>query len=1273
VDVPAEEADPSDNQPPTPGAPPDAYLKALQQLERMRLQEEAPGAPPAEPESWFLGPRRWLASVLPWPVPRAQAQAGQCAGAPSWVPIGPAPLRLYNPLLGADVSNAGIVKAIAVDPANSQKLFIGARNSGIWRTTNQGGSWTPMPNDVPSHRNETLLVHPDNSNVVFAGTGLGAATFDGGGNTDLKKAVGTLRSTDGGATWYRIGPSCCQGSGCASGCPPLADPTTSTLEVKGIAIDSNRRVYVATSKGLWYSDNAHNFQVPCSCAQGPCTTCQVTWTRATIPNVDVTAVVTHVFVSAVSSTTVYANVPEGSQAGWYKSTNRAQGSWTTINGSGSTALPLTNGLGRAAIARGGVTGNDTIYSIARGVPSSQCGAGQQRDRLYRTTDSGATWQALDFGIGSQQACEGGPCNPDCIEGGKNVVQVHPTDPKIVAFGGVSLFRSTNTGCLSQNNPPGCVATQNVQRIGAGIIHADQNALTFDPNNPNVLFVGNDGGIWSANFATSPITWTFMNGNLATLEFYHGDHSLLNYGHSAGGTQDNSHMRGGTSDLLWRKTLSAWGDGVRVVFDHKEPNAAYVTGFPEYPGTRPRKTTDGGLSFVPKDSGLAQPVAVHSDTITMDPVDNRTLVVLSLSNQPTKPRVYRTTTAAEPEGGNPAWVAISPPDTLPDHILSLAIPKAPAGAQRSDLIFAGGRGVWRTTNAGEWSQIDQCPGGPCQLTRNRRITSFAFHPVQPCDAVNCTIYVSVDGLNVGPDGADPVPGHVFRSTNSGFNWQDISAGLPDVPANDVVVHPTDANTIFVATDMGIYRGTLSGGSWSWCPYMNGFPQTALVEDLSVHAESGLLRAFTYGRSAWEVQAFPIPDPAVKVDNDASNPPATRADYPRISASTDPGTGRYYAVAWIDDRVGQGQWHLYHKAYDSSQSPPTAVAGDLRVDTTANAHVVGWPSLSAHPLLATATPYCSRLAWDDDRLDPGWYKHVYTQFVCTDGYRLFANDLRVDQHATSLNAKVPAITFQRSLDFAVAWQADRGDGKYDIYARFFGVFGSPKGNQFRVSSASADYVGIPAIISDAASRVFIAWPESAPGLSGTRRIMMAKYDANGGLLVSPVLVNTGDDTAWRSGVQLALDSAERVLVTWWERAGGTLEYSVHMRRFDNALAPVDSVQAKVNQPPSTPPGAADADLPAIAADGTDVLIVWRGLANIGGGPLAAYNAFGRGFDGNRVTKKNDFRVDLVPRGFSLVWPGVVRTATPGRFAYVWQDDRAARNVRYDVYTRVAPAFP
>jgi hypothetical protein len=233
-----------------------------------------------------------------------------------------------------------------------------------------------------------------------------------------------------------------------------------------------------------------------------------------------------------------------------------------------------------------------------------------------------------------------------------------------------------------------------------------------------------------------------------------------------------------------------------------------------------------------------------------------------------------------------WFAISSPPNPPANTLSIGVPMAPPAAPRSDLMFAGATGVWRTTNAADWSQIDQCPGGPCQLTRNRRITSFAFHPVQPCDAVNCTIYVSVDGLNVGPDGADPVPGHVFRSINSGFNWQDISAGLPDVPANDVVVHPTDPNTIFVATDMGIYRGTLSGGSWSWCPYMNGFPQTALVEDLSVHAESGLLRAFTYGRSAWEVQAFSIPDPAVKVDSDIANPPVTGVflNSARISTGT-----------------------------------------------------------------------------------------------------------------------------------------------------------------------------------------------------------------------------------------------------------------------------------------------------------------------------------------------------------------------------------------------------
>ncbi len=535
-----------------------------------------------------------------------------------------------------------------------------------------------------------------------------------------------------------------------------------------------------------------------------------------------------------------------------------------------------------------------------------------------------------------------------------------------------------------------------------------------------------------------------------------------------------------------------------------------------------------------------------------------------------------------------------------------------------------------------------------------------------------IYVTVKGLNA--DLPVSVPGHVFRSTNSGSNWQDISAGLPDVPANEVAVHLTDPNTIFVATDMGVYKGTVSGGSWSWCLYMNGFPQTALVSDLTAHAESGLLRAFTYGRSAWEVQAFPIPDPDVKVDNDISNPPITGvfANSARISTGTATGTGRYYAVAWLDDRANLSEWHVYHKGFDSFQHPPSAVAGELRVDTTANAHIAGAPSLSAHPT-QTTTPYCSRLAWHDDRLNVGVNQHVYTQYFCTDGYKIFTNDLRVDQHLTSINATEPVITFQPSLDFAVAWKADRNDGtgKHNIWARFFSVFGIAKGNEFQVDASTRD-TSTPAIVSDSGSNVFIAWREHVPDLNGARKLRIAKYNGNGGLLVAPLQVNTGDDSTVRHDVQLSVDSLNRVLVTWSESApDASLPGAIYMRRFDNSLGPVDVTQVKVNQPPSAPPSADRLALrPAIAADQTDVVIAWE--ANTNDATSFTRNAFARSFDSTGATKKNDFRVDLVPRSATLRSPGVARTLTAKRFAYVWEDNRAG-SVRYDVYTRVGQAFP
>ena len=71
-------------------------------------------------------------------------------------------------------------------------------------------------------------------------------------------------------------------------------------------------------------------------------------------------------------------------------------------------------------------------------------------------------------------------------------------------------------------------------------------------------------------------------------------------------------------------------------------------------------------------------------------------------------------------------------------------------------------------------------------------------------------------------------------------------------NSLAVDPTASFTVYAATNRGVYRDASrnNGASWSWSSYNKGLP-LAIVNDLEVHQTSGIMRAATYGRSAYEV--------------------------------------------------------------------------------------------------------------------------------------------------------------------------------------------------------------------------------------------------------------------------------------------------------------------------------------------------------------------------------------------------------------------------------------
>jgi uncharacterized repeat protein (TIGR01451 family) len=98
------------------------------------------------------------------------------------------------------------------------------------------------------------------------------------------------------------------------------------------------------------------------------------------------------------------------------------------------------------------------------------------------------------------------------------------------------------------------------------------------------------------------------------------------------------------------------------------------------------------------------------------------------------------------------------------------------------------------------------------------------------------------------------GHVFRTTDSGVTWKDISGNLPNIPVNAIVVDPVLANTYYVATDIGVFRTRNAGGLW--CVLGAGLPRVTVL-GLTLHNPSRTLRAATHGRSMWDIHV-PIAD-------------------------------------------------------------------------------------------------------------------------------------------------------------------------------------------------------------------------------------------------------------------------------------------------------------------------------------------------------------------------------------------------------------------------------
>ena len=128
----------------------------------------------------------------------------------------------------------GRVNVVAVHPTDNNTYYVGTPAGGLWKTTNNGNTWTPLTDDLPTPGVSGIAINPQNPEQIYIGTGDADATDSYG--------IGVLVSEDGGETWSTTG---------------LSWPLDDNIRVHKLMMHPNDPdiLFAATSQGFWKTVN----------------------------------------------------------------------------------------------------------------------------------------------------------------------------------------------------------------------------------------------------------------------------------------------------------------------------------------------------------------------------------------------------------------------------------------------------------------------------------------------------------------------------------------------------------------------------------------------------------------------------------------------------------------------------------------------------------------------------------------------------------------------------------------------------------------------------------------------------------------------------------------------------------------------------------------------------------------------------------------------------------------------------------------------------------
>ncbi len=748
----------------------------------------------------------------------------------AWPRYGPAPVDGMN-LPQGPIRASGRVNGIIVDPRHPNVVYAAASIGGLWRSVDGGQTWTSLSDHQVPLVYGGLVMDPRDPNTLYALLGEFDATSVGRSYGYL--ANGLMRSRDAGATWQLIGADTFKGAAVTS----LVFGPHGTLYVSSGQV----RLYQAPPGqpdfGIFRStDGGDTWTRLLACADRAVCDPQK-WSSST----HVTAF-SGGFMSLVrgGDGTLYASLCEVECYGTSLLRSRDDGAtWQTLDFSSvldawqsanqaklayfdaQHAEPYVEGLALAVSAT-----NPKVLLAGGGLYYQ----GQHRDKVpwsfaMRSDDGGDSWQWLpEAGDYCSATGQAGQCAYD------NVAAIDPTDEHVLYLAGsLSVDPATQAWVdVLRRSEDGGQSWRDLTPARPGsLVHPDSHALAFDPSDPRRVWLGTDGGLYvSADASLDPPAWQHLDGGLDTLLFVGVDLHPNDPRYLLGGMQDNGNAYTTDGGRTWQG--ASRGDAGHVVIDPFNPRIVYSLQF-GYGLSRNQNGGAGGHAewFGPDGQGYSLGLDAGDRWLMYPPLvaDANQQGVLYLASN----RVYRTTNRGD------RWSAVS--GVLSEKsIQSLAL--APSD---SDTLYAGTTEglIWRTTDGGaNWTNVNSAP------LPGRDVSGLAVAPNDPQ-----TVYAAIGGFSVQ---TPQTPGHVFRSTDGGAHWENISFNLPDGPVSALAIDTRPAYAgVYIGGALGVW--VQRSGSTQWLPFGTGMPY-ALVTDLKLNARTGLMAAATFGRSVW---VMPMP--------------------------------------------------------------------------------------------------------------------------------------------------------------------------------------------------------------------------------------------------------------------------------------------------------------------------------------------------------------------------------------------------------------------------------